>query len=82
MSYETILIERDDRGVARLVLNRIEKHNAMSARMIVELREAAAELAADAGVRVVVLTGAGKSFCAGGDLAWMQAQTKADVATP
>ena len=81
MSYETILIERDDRGVARLVLNRTEKHNAMSARMIVELREAAAELAADAAVRVVVLTGNGKSFCAGGDLAWMQAQMAADAAT-
>ncbi len=81
MSYETILIERDDRGVARLVLNRVEKHNAMSARMIVELREAAAELAADDAVRVVVLTGAGKSFCAGGDLGWMQAQMAADAAT-
>lgn len=81
MSYETILIERDDRGVARLVLNRVEKHNAMSARMIVELREAAAELAADDTVRVVVLTGAGASFCAGGDLAWMQAQMAADAAT-
>jgi len=81
MSYETILIERDDRGVARLVLNRIEKHNSMSARMIVELREAAAELAADDAVRVVVLTGAGQSFCAGGDLAWMTAQMEADAAT-
>jgi methylglutaconyl-CoA hydratase len=81
MSYETILIEREKRGVARLVLNRVEKHNAMSARMIVELREAAAELAADSRVRVVVLTGAGKSFCAGGDLAWMQAQMAADGAT-
>ena len=81
MSYETILIERDGRGVARLVLNRIEKHNALSARMIVELREAAAELAADEAVRVVVLTGAGESFCAGGDLAWMQAQMEADAAT-
>ncbi|WP_209425854.1 crotonase/enoyl-CoA hydratase family protein [Pararhodobacter sp. SW119] len=81
MSYETILIERDDRGVARMVLNRPEKHNAMSARMIVELREAAAELAADDRVRAVVLTGAGESFCAGGDLAWMQAQMAADAAT-
>ncbi len=81
MSYETILIERDDRGVARLALNRTEKHNAMSARMIVELREAASELAADDAVRVVVLTGTGASFCAGGDLKWMQAQMAADAAT-
>lgn len=81
MSYETIRIERDGRGVARLVLNREAKHNAMSARMIVELREAAADLATDEAVRVVVLTAAGTSFCAGGDLAWMQAQMEADGPT-
>jgi methylglutaconyl-CoA hydratase len=40
--------------------------------MIAELAEAAAALAADAAVRVVVLTGTGASFCAGGDLAWMR----------
>ncbi len=81
MSYETILIERDDRGVARLVLNRADKHNAMNADMIAELSAAAAELAADDAVRVVVLTGAGDSFCAGGDLGWMQAQMAADGPT-
>ncbi|WP_333827804.1 crotonase/enoyl-CoA hydratase family protein [Pararhodobacter sp.] len=81
MSYETILIERDARGVARLVLNRPDKHNAMNAGMIAELSAAAAELAADDTVRVVVLTGAGDSFCAGGDLGWMQAQMVADAPT-
>ena len=78
MSYETLLIEREARGVARLVLNRPEKHNAMSGVMIGELSAAAAELAADDSVRVVVLTGAGDSFCAGGDLGWMRAQMEAD----
>lgn len=81
MSYETLLIEREARGVARLVLNRPEKHNAMSGAMIGELSAAAAELAADDTVRVVVLTGAGESFCAGGDLGWMQAQMEADSAS-
>jgi len=81
MTYKTILIERDARGVARLVLNRPDKHNAMSAEMISELNAAAAELAADDAVRVVVLTGAGGSFCAGGDLGWMQAQMAADGPT-
>lgn len=79
--FETIAIETDARGVATLMLNRPDKHNAMSGSMITELTQAAAQLTVDHSVRVVVLTGAGKSFCAGGDLAWMQAQMAADAAT-
>lgn len=79
--YETVLIERDARGVATLTLNRPDKHNAMSGEMLLEIKSAAEELAADEAVRVVVLTGAGKSFCAGGDLGWMQKQMQADAAT-
>ncbi|WP_299499210.1 crotonase/enoyl-CoA hydratase family protein [uncultured Roseobacter sp.] len=79
--FDTITIETDVRGVATLTLNRPEKHNAMSAQMLAELTEAASLLGADPAVRVVVLTGAGKSFCAGGDLAWMQAQREMDVET-
>ena len=76
--FETISIRTDDRGVATLTLDRPDKHNALSAQMISELTEAAARLGADDTVRVVVLTGAGKSFCAGGDLGWMQAQMAAE----
>ena len=79
--YETLKLETDARGVATLTLAREDKHNAMSAQMIAELTEAAAALAADKAVRVVVLTGAGKSFCAGGDLGWMQAQRDMDGPT-
>ncbi len=79
--FETITIETDSRGVATLTLNRPEKHNAMSAQMLAELTEAAARFAQNSDVRVVVLTGAGKSFCAGGDLGWMQAQMQMDAAT-
>jgi methylglutaconyl-CoA hydratase len=79
--YETITIDTDARGVATLTLNRVDKHNAMSAQMIADLTAAAAELAADDAVRVVVLTGAGKSFCAGGDLGWMRDQAEMDPAT-
>tara|TARA_R110002072_G_scaffold186118_3_gene343016 strand:- start:136 stop:921 length:786 start_codon:yes stop_codon:yes gene_type:complete len=79
--YETLRLETDTRGVATLTLAREQKHNAMSALMITELTLAAAALAADDAVRVVVLTGAGKSFCAGGDLGWMQAQRDMDTAT-
>ena len=79
--FETISVATDARGVATLTLNRPEKHNAMSAQMITELTQAAARLGADDSVRVVLLTGAGKSFCAGGDLGWMQAQMAADPET-
>lgn len=81
MSYETISIETDARGVAWLWLERAEKHNALSAQMIRELTQAAEELGADEDVRVVVLAARGKSFCAGGDLRWMQAQMAADAET-
>lgn len=69
----------DARGVAWVRLNRPDRHNAMDAAMIGELTEAADRLGHDPAVRVVVLTGAGRSFCAGGDLAWMQAQMRADA---
>ena len=78
---ETITIETDARGVATLTLNRPDKHNAMSAQMLADLTAAAAQLGADDAVRVVVLTGAGASFCAGGDLGWMRDQRDMDAAT-
>lgn len=81
MTYETLMVERDAREVVYVTLNRPDKHNAMSAQMIRELAHLASELDADASLRVVVLTGAGKSFCAGADLKWMQAQVEADSAT-
>ena len=74
MSYETISVAVDDRGVATLTLNLAEKHNALAPQMITDLHDAASMLAADDAVRVVVLTSAGKSFCAGGDLGWMRQQ--------
>jgi methylglutaconyl-CoA hydratase len=77
MEYQTVSISRDPRGVATLTLNRPDKHNALNAEMIAEVTEAAAGLATDTAIRAVILTGAGTSFCAGGDLAWMRAQTTA-----
>ena len=81
MTFETIAITVDARGVATLTLNRPDRHNALSAQMLAELTDAAATLGADSSVRVVILTGAGKSFCAGGDLGWMREQMQADAAT-
>ncbi|MGH6853972.1 MAG: enoyl-CoA hydratase-related protein [Aestuariivirga sp.] len=73
-AYETIELAIDPRGLARLVLNRPDKHNALNAVMIRELTDAAKRLSGDTRVRAVVLSARGKSFCAGGDLAWMREQ--------
>jgi len=74
VSYQTIKTSIDGRGVATLALARPEVHNAMNGVMWRELLDAARALDADAKVRAVVLTGEGQSFCAGGDLAYQEAQ--------
>jgi len=61
-----------DTSVARITLNRPEKRNALDAELVAGLRQALAQSAQDGGVRVVVVTGAGKDFCAGADLAALQ----------
>ena len=79
MNYETLLVNKDERGVVSLTLNRPDKRNALSAKMIDELTNFATSLTSD--VRVTVIGGAGNLFCAGGDLEWMNAQIKADRST-
>ncbi|MEM9756407.1 MAG: crotonase/enoyl-CoA hydratase family protein [Pseudomonadota bacterium] len=77
----TVRVEHDRRGIATLWLARPEKHNALDAPMIDALASAAARLGGDRAVRAVVLRAEGKTFCAGGDLAWMRAQLSADRAS-
>ena len=79
MNFETLLIDHDKRGVVSLTLNRPEKRNALSARMIDELTKFTSSLTPD--IRAVIIQGAGKLFCAGGDLEWMNAQISADRKT-
>ena len=67
MSYGTILFENAG-GIARLTLNRPEKLNSITAAMHEEVRDALAHVRADRDVRVLLLTGAGRGFCAGQDL--------------
>lgn len=81
MSYQTLKLRIDARGVAYVALNRPEKRNALSAQMIEELTDLAKTTGASADVRAMVLTGEGSTFCAGGDLDWMMAQIKADRKT-
>jgi 2-(1,2-epoxy-1,2-dihydrophenyl)acetyl-CoA isomerase len=66
-AYETLLFEAKD-GVGTLTLNRPERLNAMTNRMVRETTAALREIARDASVRVLVLTGAGRAFCPGADL--------------
>jgi len=80
MGYETLSIEMPRPGIAWLALNRPEAHNALSGAMLEELPRAVSELEHAADVRVVVLTGKGESFCAGGDLRWMQEVSELDRA--
>ena len=76
----TLTLTTDDRGVATLTLNRPEKHNALSADLMVALTDAAHEIGKCDDIRVVVLAAEGPTFCAGGDLRWMQDQIKASRA--
>jgi len=72
MSEATVLSEVDERGIARITLNRPEMQNAMNDVLIGALDAAFRGASADPAVRVVVFAGNGKSFCSGGDLNWMR----------
>lgn len=77
---QTIKVSMDRDGVATIILDRPDKHNAINGQMISELSEAALQLGEDPALRAVILTGNGPSFCAGGDLEWMRDQQQVDRA--
>ncbi len=70
--FETITLEVSNL-VARITFCRPKVHNAFNSTMIEEMTEAFNQIGKDAAIRVVVITGEGKSFCAGADLNWMRA---------
>ena len=72
MNNEPVLTEIDDRGVASLILNRPEVHNAFDDLLIGRLSEALEKLSDDDRVRIVKVLGRGRSFSAGADLNWMR----------
>src|SRR5215217_4925093 len=75
MAFDNLLLERDG-AVAIVTINRPKVLNALNSATMDELRRAILELKADAGVRVVILTGAGeKSFVAGADINELAVQT-------
>jgi methylglutaconyl-CoA hydratase len=69
----TLDIRRPNAHVAEVYLNRPEVRNAFNDGVIAELTAAFRELGADPSLRVIVLGGHGKAFCAGADLSWMRA---------
>ena len=72
MGYETLIVERTS-ALATITLNRPEARNAIDLTMRQELLAALDEVEADAAARVLILTGAGEHFCAGGDVKSMRA---------
>lgn len=72
MTLHTPLDVAHDGAIARLTLNRPDMRNAFDEALIAALTRAVKQAAQDPRVRVLLLTGAGKAFCAGGDLNWMR----------
>ena len=84
MTYEDLLLEKREDGVAIITLNVPDKLNAITSAMSRNLALATDELARDDNVRVVIVTGAGRGFCSGADVSTMQARTSdsADAGRP
>ncbi|MDO9088635.1 MAG: enoyl-CoA hydratase-related protein [Burkholderiaceae bacterium] len=74
-----VLVERAD-GVCSVVLNRPQAMNAITAAMVAQLNQALDDAQADDSVRALVLTGAGRAFCAGADL--KESRKRTEAATP
>jgi enoyl-CoA hydratase/carnithine racemase len=67
--YELVLYHADhDTGIARVTLNRPDRLNALNDQMQIEIADAVVQADSDPNIRVVIITGAGRAFCAGGDL--------------
>jgi enoyl-CoA hydratase/carnithine racemase len=77
--YETMRVERRDSGVAVVTLNRPDRLNAMTMTMFDELWQLPFDLVEDDGLRAVVMTGAGRGFCAGYDLDKIEEITRLGV---
>jgi len=75
MSYDTIELQRK-KNIVTIYLNRPDVHNAMNEKLMKELTTCFKNLSEDKEVRVIILSGKGKSFCAGADLNWMKSMAK------
>lgn len=80
MSEAPVLVDRDDQGVVTVTLNRPEVRNAMTPELTEAFSRTVEDLRADSDIRAVVVAGAGKAFCAGGDLSWIEPGPGASIA--
>jgi methylglutaconyl-CoA hydratase len=71
INYKTIIVKLEDK-IARIILNRPEVHNAFNNILINDLYDVFDKLNDDSDIRAIIITGNGKSFCAGADLNWMR----------
>jgi len=74
-----VLLTKDADGIATLTLNRPEKYNAFTKDMVILWGRLLAECEEDPAVKVIVLTGAGKAFCSGGDIGAQKERAKNDA---
>ncbi len=75
MNYEKLIIKIHENYVATLTLNRPESMNTFSSQMAIELNKALLDLDSNPGVRVILIKGAGKAFCAGIDVNELEGKT-------
>ena len=81
MSYEQILYDVND-GIATITLNRPDRLNAWTHVLEREVRQAMTDATADEAAKVIILTGAGRGFCAGADMSMLSAATDRSDSTP
>lgn len=76
-TYKTIQLKKDKSGIANVIMNRPEVHNAFNAEMIDELTTVFKALNEDKNIQVIILSANGKSFSAGADINWMKDMAQA-----
>ena len=76
---ESTILSKSDNGIKEIIINRPEALNALTPQTITELTTAMESAGADDDIGVVILTGAGRAFCAGVDLKSLGSLTSADV---
>ncbi len=76
MNYETLILDNNETKTVTVTLNRPDVHNAMNEQLMKELTDCFQQLSKNKTIHTIILTGSGKSFCAGADLNWMKSMVQ------